>query len=139
MEKRTCKTYNIECADNIKVKVGTIEKNRTEVVYATAKTKITYNGEDDPLEQYTLAMKRFNKEMSAMVKENKFFTGTIIAAPNISENNLATKKYTKLEYILFLRVSEPTTMDKILPVVEPFLKDVFELMGKTLKEYGFLF
>lgn len=139
MEKRTCKSYTIDGIDGIKIRIGTTEKNSTKVVYATAKTKINYDGEGDPLKGYITAIKRFDRELTSMVGGNKLFTGAVIATPAISENNLATKKYTKLEYTMFLKVSEPAPMDRMLPALEPFMRQVFTLMGERLMEYGFSF
>lgn len=139
MEKRTCKSYTIDGIEGIKIKIGTTEKNDTKVVYATAKTKINYDADDDPLKEYTTAMKRFDRELTSMVGGNKLFTGAVIATPAISENNLAAKKYTKLEYTMFLKVSEPAPMDRMLPSLEPFMRQVFALMSERLREYGFSF
>lgn len=138
MEKRTCKTYTIEGVDGIKIKIGTTEKNNTKVVYTTAKTKIRYTGEDNPLETYTTAIKSFNRYLDDEVRKCDNFSGSPIMGPEISENNLLTKGYTKLEYELFVKIANPAPIDKVLKDIGPFIKTVFSKLADVLTENSFI-
>ena len=58
--------------------------------------------------------------------------------PEISENNLLTKGYTKLEYELFVKIANPAPIDKVLKDIGPFIKTVFSKLANVLTENSFI-
>lgn len=138
MEKRTCKSYEINDVENIKIKVGTTEKNETRVIYATGKTKIKYTGEDESLTTYNRCMNEFSKFVENEIKTNPNLQKAFIGAPLISEYNLKIKKYTKLEYELFIKLVKPNAIDKIFPEIRPFFVKIYETLKETLNKHKFI-
>lgn len=138
MEKRTCKTYDICDVDKIKIKIGTIEKDETWVIYAIGKCKITYIGEEkDIFKVYKEVINNFKKYLETEITNNHYLQNSYIGIPEISENNLVTKNYTKLEYELYVKLTEPKMINDIFPKIEPFFVKIYKNLKDTLINNGF--
>lgn len=136
MEKRTCKVYNIDGVDGVKLKIGTTDKNYTTTFYAVGKFKVKYTGNNNANEEFKQATCELQEYINASLEENDLLEDKVILQKDVSENNLIMSGYSKIEILLFLKLKKSNKIDAILPKIEPIIKNFFIKYKEMLNNHN---